>query len=329
MNLLFFLILLNLFIFCNCASPSSKEVTNVEKTMEISQNPIESLQIEQISCPDSDCVTVYYNKLSEIDDKLGELINKNAGKILIDLYSNQNKLDSDKLEDLVSYLREIGEAGGQVAIEPLYIKERGIDKFDIPFIKDLGLTSFDIFTRIKNTIKYRNTKYYNAKIIYHPKNHNVLLAFFIHKSYGDICNTIYSNCKELEYLDDETFDHTLSMALKKSRVDKEPIKINFKQVGAKLFESKLDIDNFKKLNQSARLYKWLILSQKSINKPIRRERFLGVTEALTILDYSITLYDKYKEIKLYSPVRGAIAEVNYSGKEKGGSIESVVFKFSE
>jgi hypothetical protein len=329
MKISLFLVFINLFIFYNCSSSPSKESPQEEKIIEISQNPIESIQLEQISCPDSECVTVYFNKLSEIDDKLGDLINKNAGKILIDLYSHQNKLDSDKLEDLVSYLREIGEGGGQVVIEPLYIKERGIEKLDIPFIKDLGLITFDIFTRVKNTIKYRNTKNYNAKIIYHPKNHNILLAFFIHKSYGDICNTIYSNCKELEYLDDETFDHSLSQALKKSRVDKQPIKINFKQVGAKLFDSKLDLDNFKKLNQSARLYKWLLLSQKSISKPIKKERFLGVTEALTILDYSIALYDKYKEIKLYSPVRKATAEVNYSGKEKGGNIESVVFRISE
>lgn len=326
-----FLFVVQLFINinnCTTTKTSSRNSEEKGKTLEIISNPMESTQLEQISCNDSDCSIVYFNKLSDLDDKVGSLINKNAGKIFIDLYSHQYKLDSSELEDIVAYLREISNREGQIAIEPLYIKERGAGS-DLPIIKDFGLLAFDIFSRVRNSIKYRNTDNYNAKVIFHPKTHNVLLIFLIHKSYGDVCNTIYSNCNEIEYLDDDTFDLSLSSALTKSKIDKKPIKVNFRQVNAKLFESKLDIDNFKQLNKSARLFKWFLFTKKTIKKPIKRERFLGLAEAITILDYSITLYDKYKQFKMYYPVRDREAEIYYTGKEDGGKIESVVFRLTE
>jgi GR25 family glycosyltransferase involved in LPS biosynthesis len=205
------------------------------------------------------------SSFSELDDKRGDLINKNAGKIFIDLYSHQHKLDSSELEDIVAYLREISEREGQIAIEPLYIKERSGTP-DLPIIKDFGLLAFDIFSRIRNSIKYRNTDNYNAKLIFHPKTHNILMVLLTHKSYGDICNTIYSNCNEIEYLDDDTFDLSLSSALAKSRLDKKPVKVNFRQVNAKLIETKLDIDNLKQLNKSARLFKWFLFTKKTVFK---------------------------------------------------------------
>jgi hypothetical protein len=325
----FSIIYLSIFlsIYCNTNQKRNESVNEV-KTREVISNPTESIQIEQVTCNDLDCANIYYNKLSELDDKIGDLINKNAGKIFIDLYSHQHKLDSSELEDIVAYLREISEREGQIAIEPLYIKERSGTP-DLPIIKDFGLLAFDIFTRIRNSIKYRNTDNYNAKLIFHPKTHNILLVLLTHKSYGDICNTIYSNCNEIEYLDDDTFDLSLSSALAKSRLDKKPVKVNFRQVNAKLIETKLDIDNLKQLNKSARLFKWFLFTKKTVKKPVKRERFIGLAEAITILDYSITLYDKYKQFKMYYPVRGTEAEIAYSGKENGGKIESVVFRVIE
>ena len=313
------------FLYADCKTNSTSLQNSSNKSRSIASNPVESTQLEQISCNPNDCIYLEFNKFSEIDDKLGNLMSEGAGKILINLYQNRYKLNSEKLEDIVSYLREIAKRDGQISIEPLYIKERGIEKLDLPLIKDFGLTALDIYSRIRNTIKYRHTKNYNAKIIFHPKSHEILLAFFIHKSYGDICDTLYANCNEIEYLDDETFDLALSKALSNSKNDKKPVKVNFRHFDAKLFEAKLEIDNFKTLNQSARLFKWLILTEKTTKKPIRRERIIGLSEVISILNYSITLYDYYKDIIMYAPARNSRADIYYSGKEDGGKIESVIF----
>lgn len=151
------------------------------------------------------------------------------------------------------------------------------------------------------------------------------MVFFVHKMYGDVCNTIYANCMEIEYLDDDTFDLSLSTALKESKANKRPVKINFRQTPAKLPDSTLSIDNMKETYSSSRLYKWLVVTGKTEKKAVKRDRFLGVSAVVTLIDYSLTLYDTIKSIQMYSPAVSTRAEVIYTGEEWGGKIQTVVF----
>lgn len=284
---------------------------------------------EQISCNPNDCVEVKYDEYSELDEKLESLLDRNAGKVLIQMKSYALKLSSEELEDVVPYLREIAKNDGQVSMEPLYIGQREFSSLGIPFVKDAGLVGYSIFKRISNYVKYKSTQNYNAKIIYHPVYQTVYMIFIVHKSYGDVCNTIYSNCRDLEYIDDETFDHTLSRAIKESITDKKPVRVNFSQLDVKLMDTKLDLDNLKEMNKASRLYKWLVITKKTEKKPVVRQRFMGIQAAVTLIDYSLTLYDTIKAIQLYNPALQTIAEVSYTGEEKGGKIQSVTFRIAE
>ena len=152
-----------------------------------------------------------------------------------------------------------------------------------------------------------------------------MMIFFVHKKYGDVCNTVYSNCKEIEYLDDDTFDLSLSTALKETAKTGQSVKVHFRQVNANLPDATLDLENIKKLNQSSRLFKWLVLTKKTEKKTAKRERFIGIETAITVLDYSLKLYDAIQKYKIYSPALNTRAEIVYVGNESGGEIKSVVF----
>ncbi|HMW05097.1 MAG TPA: hypothetical protein PK079_23275 [Leptospiraceae bacterium] len=279
---------------------------------------------EQISCHTQDCIRLEYNKYSELDGKINDLMAENAGKILIKMLSYDKNLNHSELEPTVDYLREISKRDGRVSIEPYYIGHRDILS-EIPFVKNIGLLGWDVYGRARDAVKYRFTKNYNAKVLYHPKHHSIMMIFFVHKNYGDVCNTIYSNCREVEYLDDDTFDLSLSTALKEATVKGQSVKVHFRQVKANLPTAKLDIENLKSMNQSARIFKWLVATKKAEKKSVKRDRFLGIEAVVTIIDYSIKLYDAIQKYKIYSPAFSTRAEVIYSGEETGGEIRSVVF----
>jgi hypothetical protein len=282
-------------------------------------------QVEQISCHPSDCEKVNFYNYSELDEEISTQMKKGAGKIFIQMRDYTLHLSDEPLEGVVKYLREITNSEGKVSMEPYYIGERAIGNLGFSFIKDAGMVSWNIFRRAHDSYYYRNTKNYNAKVLIHPKYHTIMMIFFVHKNYGDVCQTLYSNCFKIQYIDDDAFDLSLSTALKEAREQNRSVKIEFKQESAKLFDMKLNMENFKNLNKSARLYKWLILAKKTEQKPKKKERVLGVSLALSVLDYSLTLYDLYKAYKIYSPVLEWKAEVLYSGEKRGGNIESVVF----
>ncbi|MDX1957391.1 MAG: hypothetical protein SFU98_02405 [Leptospiraceae bacterium] len=328
---LFLNLLILLLFVLNCYTSENKPKTE-EKPIEI--KPTETVQDkrddsvkknyeEQISCNANDCVVLNYDDYSELDDKISEELSKNSGKILIKMRNYTLKLESEELEGVTPYLRELAKREGRISYEPLYIGVRGTESLGFGFVKDSSLVGYTIFQRVRNLIKYRKTENYNAKVIFHPKYRTVTMIYFLHKSYGDVCSTIYSDCKEIEYSDDDLFDETLSRALKEN--DSKPVRVNFNNTKTKLFEAKLDLENLKSLKQSARLYKWLVLTEKTENKPISRERIIGIELAITVLDYSITLYDKLKEYEMYKPVFKLKAEVSHTGKERGGTIHSVIF----
>lgn len=314
--------------FCNAPGKNTevrtteqKEVTSDGTSLTIQPDS----QAEQISCSNLDCSTIDYSGYEELDEKINELMDKNAGKIFIQMRTYNLLLSDEPLAGVVPYLRELSEKGGRVSVEPYYMGERSVARLGFSFVKDAGMVGWNIYSRLRDTFYYRHTKNYNAKVLYHPKYHTIMMIYFVHKNYGDVCQTIYSRCTELEYLDDDTFDLSLSTALKEASANNTSVKINFRQEKAKLFEAKLDTENFKKLSKSARLYKWLILAKETEKKPKKRERFMGISLAISVLDYSMTLYDLYKQYKIYNPVLDLKAELTYTGEEKGGTVESVVF----
>lgn len=330
-SIILLLLAVNLFLLsCNTTEDTiSEKVVTSEEVKNTEAIPIENTDSpsynEQIACKPQDCVTVEYKKYSELDAKIYDLMAENAGKILIKMLSYDSKLNKAELEPTVDYLREISKREGRVSIEPYYVGHRDGILSEIPFVKDIGLLGWDIYGRARDAVKFRNTKNYNAKVLYHPKYHTIMMIFFVHKNYGDVCNTVYSNCKEIEYLDDDTFDLSLSTALKETAGTGQAVKISFRQVNANLPDTTLDLDNIKKLNQSSRLFKWLVITKKTEKKTTKKERFLGLETAITIIDYSLKLYDAIQKIKLYSPALNTRAEVIYTGNERGGEIKSVVF----
>jgi hypothetical protein len=325
-----FLLVIIFLLSCNTTENSISEnpvaPDEVKSTEAIPKENTDSPSYnEQIACKPQDCITIDYKKYSELDGKIYDLMAENAGKILIKMLSYDSKLNKVELEPTVDYLREISKRDGRVSIEPYYVGHRDGILSEIPFVKDIGLLGWDIYGRARDAVKFRNTKNYNAKVLYHPKYHTIMMIFFVHKNYGDVCNTVYSNCREIEYLDDDTFDLSLSTALKETAGTGQAVKIHFRQVNANLPDATLDLDNIKKLNQSSRLFKWLVITKKTEKKTTKKERFLGLETAITIIDYSLKLYDAIQKIKLYSPALNTRAEVIYIGNERGGEIKSVVF----
>lgn len=322
---LFFLLVILFFYQCSSETKKSETVETPLSPKQEIDSGINPVLAEQISCSPKDCLELTYAKYEDLDDKISDSMGDNIGKIFIQMKSYSHKLTDEKLESVVDYLREISKREGRVSIEPYYVGHRDSTTPGFSTFSDTAFLGYDIYKRVRNTIKFRNTKNYHAKVLYHPKYNTVMMIFFVHKNYGDVCSTIYSNCKEIEYLDDETFDLSLSTALKEANINGENVQIKFKQANAILPEAVLDIDSLKKQNSSTRLYKWFVAAKKTEKKTIKKDRFLGVEAVISVVSYSIKLYDYIQAYKLYEPAFQKNIEIVYSGKEAGGKIESVVF----
>ncbi|WP_425460801.1 hypothetical protein [Leptospira langatensis] len=288
---------------------------------------------EQISCHPEDC---FRFSLDELNSKGGKseikrLMQEGAGKVLVDTSGKSLKLSDDELEDLRDFLLEISKRDGRVAIEKLHIAVRDLFPPDVPVLKDVGFVGWSVFKRIYRGIYFRRSGDYNAKVLYHPGNGNIQLIFFVHKRYGDICETVFSSCNEIEYLDEDTFDLQLSTAIKESKEKKIPVRVNFKQVEANLPDKSLEWDNIKNIGRSARIYKWLAVPKETEMKPLSRARILPVQIALSVIDYSLSVYDWVNQIVMYKPAKDTKAEVLYTqrltedGTPGTRTLHSVVF----
>ncbi len=288
---------------------------------------------EQISCHKEDCIQY---SLSDLEAKGGKselkrLLSENAGKVLIDTSAKPLKLGDDELEDVRDFLLEISKREGRVAIEKLHIAIRGLEFPEPPILKDVGFVGWNVIKRIYRGIYFKPTGDYNAKVLYHPGNGKIYLIFLVHKRYGDICETVFSQCNEIEYLDEDTFDLQLSTAIQESKQKGIPVRVNFKQTEANLPETKLEWENLKNIGRSARMYKWLAVPKETELKPVSRSRFLPFQLALTVVDYSLSVYDWVNQIIMYKPAKDTKAEVLYTekvsadGKSSYRSLHSVVF----
>ncbi|WP_246836771.1 hypothetical protein [Leptospira kmetyi] len=290
-------------------------------------DPSDSIYAEQISCHPNDCITLKLEDIlaEGVKSKISDLMSQNAGKILIDTSNSPRKIDSEDLDDIRTVLEEISKRDGKVAIEKLHIAIRAFQLPDPPFLKDVGFVGWDVFKRIYKKVYYRRTSDYHAKVLYHPENLNIFLVYFVHRKYGDICNTVFSSCNEIEYLDDDTFDLQLSGALKESKEKKVPVKVAFRQTPALLPEAKIDLDYLKGVNRSARIYKWMAASKEREVKPVTKSRFLVFQAVVTAIDYSLTVYDMISSLIMYKPATERKIEVNYVDTDQGKKIDSVIF----
>ncbi|MDF3818325.1 hypothetical protein P3G55_00350 [Leptospira sp. 96542] len=278
---------------------------------------------EQIKCNPSDCTVIPYDDDGKYYDLVWSNLGKNGGKVMVDLLQSPKEIHDPKMEDLVELMREMVKRDGHLGFEPYYIAARGIGFTDFPIVKDIFGVSYNVFKRMRSYFKFGRMENYNAKILYHPANKQILAVYFFHKNYGQLCDTVYSSCDSIEYMDDDLFDKQLSLKL--SNALNNGIEIKFNHNRAVLPTTKLDIGNLLDTNRSARLYKWLIIAKKTETKTIAKERFLGLQLAITVLDYSLTAYELIEAIQLYSPARYKKAEIIFENTEEGKQIKSVVF----
>ncbi|TGK87462.1 hypothetical protein EHQ24_02725 [Leptospira noumeaensis] len=278
---------------------------------------------EQIKCQEFYCKKISYTEDGNYLDEVWKELGKNGGKVVVDYLDHPLSLSESKMDDITEYLREIAKRDGHVSLEPFYIATRGLGVMDVPIVKDLFGLSYNLYKRIRSVVKFGRMGHYNAKVLYHPTTGKVLQVFFFHKNFGNLCNTVYSTCDRIEYIDDVLFDKQLSLRLGEPNARK--IEVSFKQTPAILPQMKLDIGNLLDTNRSARLYKWLIITKKTETKTVTRERFLGAELAIKALDYTLSAYEIVEAIQLYMPARTKQAEVVYEDTEEGRMLRSVIF----
>ncbi|TGN19955.1 hypothetical protein [Leptospira idonii] len=280
---------------------------------------------EQISCREDSCIKFNLNKDKKDLSGVWDAFGKNSGKIAIEIDEPKIKIDDPLLEDLVEYLREIAKREGSVSFEPYYIGIRSLGFTDLPLFKDIFGVSYNIYKRLKSYFVFGRMEHYNAKVLYHPQTHDILLIYFFHRNYGNLCDTVYSVCETTQYFDDETFDLQLSKLLTKAEKSGKPIEIKFQQVGAELPQAKLDVNHLLTANRSSRLYKWLIASKEINTKKTKKERFISLNLVVTVLDYTLTAYELVEAIQLYWPARSMKTEVVYDDANDKKQVQSVIF----
>ncbi|WCL50148.1 hypothetical protein [Leptospira sp. GIMC2001] len=287
--------------------------------------------IEQINCEDTNCISLFlkHENSDEVWDKVYDLLGQNVGKVLVEVEESPSKIDSLENNLLREYLREIAKRSGKIAFEPYYINTRGEILPSPSTFLDIFTISFNIYQKLKSYFLYDRMKNYNAKILYHPLNHNILVYFFVHKSFGDICNTIYSRCDTLEYLDDDSFDYQLVEVLKNAKDKNQKVTVNFNKTTAFLPQAKIDIDSLVALNQSSRVYKWLVASKRVERQNVKKERFMTLQIAITIIDYSLKAYDYIQQYKMYSVASDWSARATYEETDKGSVLKSIVFELNQ
>lgn len=303
--------------------PSQSGVEIARPAWESIQVTRESHYEEQIKCPPSDCAFFRFDE-NAVDDWLSDRMAENSGRILIDLGNTMPGWNDERLNGLKEYLRQTAKRDGRVLVEPMYINVRG-EALAPPSILDVFTTSYSIAKRIYYYFRYRKTGNYHAKILYNPIDRSIGVIYFVHKRYGDICTTLFSQCDVIEYLDEETFDLALSHQLEESSRSSRPVRLVFHSVPAYLPSGELTVTSLRNANTSARLYKWMVAAKETEKVRAIRSRFLPFEAVVAAVKYSIQAYDLISALIMYAPARRMKAQIVYEGEESGGTIRSVVF----
>lgn len=291
-----------------------------------SPNPSNPLYLEQISCDPSNCTTIEVNNQEENEkamDQAIDLLRSKASKVVIDFQGERSGIGSDENKVWKEYVREIAKRDGTVVFEPFYLGQRGMKLTDLPVFGDYFRVGWDIYTRIRSVVLYSAMKNYNAKVLYHPQTQEIMMIYFVHRDFGSICETVFSQCNIIEYLDDDIFDMQLQQALEKFPVDE--ILIRFNKTEAMLPLTSIQLEALLDMNRSARLYKWLIATKEVEKKPETKGRFITAQTAIMIIDYSITAYDLIQSMRMYSKARSWKAVAYYSHTEHGDTFRSIQF----
>lgn len=304
--------------------PTKKDTDDFDSSFieNVLPSPNKAKYEEQISC-DTSCTKFQYDGEKKVIDEVWTALGKNSGKVLIEITSTKLKIDDPKLETFLEYFREISKRNGNVSFEPYYIGYKGLGLTDVPLFNDIIGISYNIYKRLRSYFLFSRLDHYNAKVLYHPKNQDILLIFFFQKSYGSLCDTVYSTCQTLQYVDDDTFDLQLSKKLSSPEFKYAPIEIKFDQVEAELPQAKLDLEHIQNANRSSRVYKWLIASKETDLKKVSRERFIDLSLVITILDYSLKAYELIETIQLYWPIRDLKTEVVYEETNDKKLVKSI------
>ncbi|MCG9875122.1 MAG: hypothetical protein MH321_10080 [Leptospiraceae bacterium] len=282
--------------------------------------------IQQISCEERKCHKLELTdvNLNDIQDQVFDLMGKEAGKIFVEVQENPNTITDEKNEVWLKYLREIANRKGRVIFEPIYIQTRDMSFNDIPIYGGYFKLGSSIYSRFNSILIYGRMEHYNAKVLFHPKTHHIMAYFFVHKNYGSICKTVFSNCNSIEYIDDDVFDFQLEEALSKTK--ENFFIVEFTNTKANLPFFRMEVEALLEVNKSSRLYKWLVASKVSEAKPIVQERFLTVPIAIKIIDYSLSAYDLVQSIRMYSSARSWKATTYFEESAEGKAIKSVHFE---
>jgi len=269
---------------------------------------------EQISCPKEICIELRFGDYE--DSELWKLFGKKAGKIAVHIPDNGLKLNDPNLYDHLEYIREISKREGFVSFEPFYIRTKGASEWNFGLASDIWSLGNRLYTRIRSWF-FGRMGTYNAKVLYHPNTKNIMMIFYYHKNFGSLCDTIYSRCEEVQYLDDASFDSIVSQKMYQK---KENINIRFDQVKAFVPNSQISFESLSQNNTSIRIYKWMIASNKTEFRTIAKERFLDIELAVTILDYTLTAFEWIEQIYLYKPARNYDSIIYYKNDGEGKPI---------
>jgi len=289
-------------------------------------DPSNPIYLEQISCDVENCTTIPVEGEEEnqaAESEVLRLLRKEAAKVVVDFRGERFRIEEERNQRWKEYLREISKRDGLVVFEPYYMGARGIQLSDIPVFGDYIRVGWTIYSRLRSFFLYRAMKRYNAKVLYHPQSLEVMMIYFVHKDFGGICETVFSRCNVIEYLDDEIFDGQLALAL--DRYPPEEILIRFNQTEAVLPRASIELEALTGMSRSARIYKWLIAAKTVETKSEVRGRFLSPQTVLTILDYSIQAYDFVRSIQMYAKAREWKATIFYKTDESGNQFRSVEF----
>lgn len=308
--------------------PDSTDVSS-EIEANIARTPFArnaSTQEEQIQCKPADCLQVYFpGNSEEMEARLSPLFEQKAGKILVQFKIEQPKLTDESMDSIRAYIREIAKRGGRVTVEPLYIGYRGGTFPPVPLISDMLSVGYSLASRVYNYFAFKEMELYHAKVLIHPETQKVVYVYFVHRSYGDPCTTLYSDCNSMAYLDEDTFDAVLSQRLEEAQKTGKSVSVNFNQSSAVLPRGTLDIAALNDMSASTRMYKWFIAAGETRQIKKTREKFLPLTAVVSILKYSVQAYDLVQAVRTYAPARKMSAQIFY--EEEGGQskIKSVIF----
>jgi len=267
----------------------------------------------QLHCPETECLRVADDPNAE--QVILESIELGRAYLLLD--HGEGRLAQDKgYEAILAIVRAVGQNGGRVVIEPLYVATRTPG---ILFAKDIFSVSYNIVSRVQFVFKYGRTQNYHAKVVYHPADGRVLYTYFMHRNAGDPCQVLISNCQVVPYLDDSSFDAALHQEL---RTGRERIQVTFPAQEAVLPEGTIRPSTLKSMGGSVRLYKWLVATKEAEKRPLVQGRFLGTAALVSLIDISFMAYDAIKATLMYRTARPYRATIYYQDKK----IQSVLLE---